>query len=75
MSPSIHEYWDGFIGIAPYTADLPNKKQNFLYQLKDQGILDHITVSFFIKTARGDYASAIKFGSYDHSGIDPGQTL
>jgi len=34
MNPSVHEFWDGFVGIQPYTADISLKDDNFMYQLK-----------------------------------------
>ena len=31
ITTEIADYWDGFIGIAPYTMDLNNKERNFMW--------------------------------------------
>ena len=31
VSVSIPPFWDGYIGIAPYSADLANKERNFMW--------------------------------------------
>jgi len=69
-----HRYWDGFIGIAPYTSDPLNKDRNFMFQLKAQGKIDHNTVSFYINLGNHN-SSSIKFGSYDNSGIANGAIM
>jgi hypothetical protein len=73
-TPSISQIWNGFIGIAPYTANVTNQNYNFMYQLKQNGIIDNLVASFYIKAAQGN-SSSIKFGSYDETGIAPGATL
>lgn len=43
--------WDdhqGKIGIAPYSFDLDNMEKNFMWQLKDQGHIDHMVASFYL---------------------------
>ena len=57
----------GLIGLAPYSADLENMESNFLWQLKNQGVIDHMVTSFYID----DDESFIKFGSYDPLGLKP----
>ena len=61
----------GYIGLAPYSADLDRIDSNFLWQMKDQGILDHMVTSFYFD---GDN-SLVKFGSYDPLGLKPGTKL
>tara|TARA_B110000305_G_C18820265_1_gene351012 strand:+ start:79 stop:288 length:210 start_codon:yes stop_codon:yes gene_type:complete len=46
-------------------------EKNFMWQLKDQGIIDHMVFSFYID---GD-DSFVKFGSYDPLGVKPGKEL
>lgn len=74
-SPAINTYWDGFIGIAPLrAAGAQNSNKNFLFQLKEQGKIDHMTISFYVREHSGNYSS-VKFGSYDASGIAPGTKM
>ena len=62
----------GFIGIEPYTAlPIEKKEMNFMYMLKRNGYIDHLTVSFYIAGANGE--SFMKFGSYDPVGIADGE--
>jgi hypothetical protein len=41
---------------------------NFMWQLKNQGKIDHNVVSFYIRATEGNYSTA-KFGSYDEQGM------
>lgn len=68
VSPNINQFFDGFVGIAPYSADPTFKDKNFMYQLKQQQKIDHITAAFYIK-ASNTQNSTIKFGSYDPEGV------
>jgi hypothetical protein len=68
INPSIEQFWHGFIGIQPYTADLDNKEKNFMWQLKNHKMIDHITTSVYLKESIGN-SSSIKFGSMDEEGI------
>lgn len=52
----------GLIGIKPYTAG--NKETNFMYQLKQQGLIKFSTVSFYLNDQQGNN-SYVKFGGYD----------
>ena len=61
----------GSIGLAPYSADLDDIEANFLWQLKNQGIIDHMVASFYLD----DDESFIKFGSYDPLGLKPSGNL
>lgn len=58
----------------PYSWDRSHKEANFMWQLKNAGIIDHIVVSFYVRMESGN-SSVIKFGSYDESGIEPGNAL
>ena len=74
QSPAFNTANDGSVGFAPYTLNLAQKDQNFMNQLKQNGVIDHNVVSFFIKS--GAFTkSAVKFGSYDKNGLLPGQPL
>lgn len=60
--------FSGYLGIAPWTADPDNKERNFLWQLRNQGMVDHMTISFFVHLDDNKYpnsGSTIKFGSWD----------
>jgi len=61
----------------PYTADEAYKDKNFLYQLKKNGLIDHMTVSFFntLNDNNNNPESSIKFGSMDDIGLQKGEKL
>ena len=40
--------YSGFIGIQPYTKNILRKEENFMWQLQDQGVIDHLTISFYV---------------------------
>ena len=61
----------GQIGLAPYGADLDHLENNLMWQLKDQGMIDHMVTSFYID----EDDAFIKFGSFDPLGIAPGEKL
>uniref|UniRef100_A0A7S3IVK7 Peptidase A1 domain-containing protein n=1 Tax=Strombidium inclinatum TaxID=197538 RepID=A0A7S3IVK7_9SPIT len=46
---------------------------NFLYMLKDQGLVDHLIVSLWVDSSDGN--SLIKFGSWDKHGLKSGSEL
>jgi len=71
-NPYLESFWDGYIGIAPYTSDPDVIKDNVMLALKNQGIIEHIVTSFFV-TDEG--VSSVKFGSMDASGIQEGETM
>ena len=63
------------MGIAPWTADESRKEQNFLWQLKQAGMIDNMTMSFFVHLDDKRYPkspSTIKFGSWDSENIRDG---
>lgn len=66
-----YDDYQGLVGLAPYAGDVQNMEKNFMWQLKDQGIIDHMVASFYVD---GD-DSFIKFGSYDPLGVKPGTPL
>jgi len=68
------DMFDGYLGLQPYTANSGREDFNFMKQLKTNGLIDHITFSFYIKAAQGN-SSIIKFGSYDEQGIATDATL
>jgi hypothetical protein len=43
----INSIYNGYLGLAPYTGYL-GKKYNFMYQLKEQGLIDHIVFSIYV---------------------------
>jgi len=61
-SVGFRSQFDGYLGLAPYTADLKYKERNFLYQLRQAGVVDH---NVFAIDVRQDGNSSIKFGSWD----------
>jgi hypothetical protein len=66
--------YSGYLGIAPWTADPDRKEQNFLWQLKDQKLINHMTMSFFVHlddASHPDSPSTIKFGGWDPLNVDP----
>ena len=67
--------YSGFIGIAPWTQKPEDKENNFLYSLKKKGLIDNMTVSFFVENDNIPNKSTIKFGSYDQIGLRPGKDL
>ena len=67
--------YSGFVGIAPWTQKPEDKENNFLYSLKQKGLIDHMTVSFFVENDNVPNKSTIKFGSYDKIALRPGTEL
>ena len=63
--------YTGILGIQPYTYDESRKEQNFLWQLKNRGLIDHMTVAFYVNNADTGNAigSIVKFGSMDKNGL------
>ena len=61
----------GFLGIQPYTANLQNKQRSFLWRLKEDGVIEHLVIAFYVRQGGGN-KSFIKFGSHDPSGMMPG---
>ena len=63
--------YSGFVGFQPYTFDEKRKEENFMWQLKNQGLIDHLTVSFFIVNTgiMSTSSSTVKFGSMDKAGL------
>jgi len=60
---------DGFIGLAPYFANTLGPERNFMYQLKNNGHIDNMIFSVYLKMKEGK-TTHIKFGGYDAEGID-----
>lgn len=59
----------GYMGIQPYTTNLQQKEESFLYQLKfTLGFVDNICLSIY-RSPDPSGISIIKFGSYDKHGI------
>jgi len=70
--------YSGYIGIAPWTANPDEKEKNFMWQLKQAGLIDHMTVSFFVHLDDAMYPnspSTIKFGSWDPINIKNGELV
>ena len=68
--------YTGFIGLQPYTNDETKKEQNFLWNLKKAGYIDHLTVAFYVHNDDRDkeaIKSTIKFGSIDSIGLKNAQ--
>ena len=73
-NPNVPSVFDGFIGLLPWQFYPDQKENNFMWQLKNTGKIDHMVASFYIKGSSGN-SSSIKFGSYDEQGIAPGAQL
>lgn len=60
------------MGIAPL-ASLPEaeRKRSFLWRLKDDGRIDHLVVSVYLRERAANFSS-VKFGSWDPSATDGG---
>jgi hypothetical protein len=63
----------GVLGLGP-PKDEEAKKRHFLHQLKDKGVIDHLTFAIYIESQDPE-RSDIKFGSYDTARIEEGHTL
>ena len=48
-STSYKSYYSGFVGLAPYTGDSSWKNFNFLYQLKKNHYIDHLSFSIYTR--------------------------
>lgn len=62
--------YSGFIGYAPFKES--SKEKNFMWQLKNKGLIDHMTVSFYMEDDDKDTENAksiIKFGGIDKEGL------
>jgi len=71
LDPALPQFFDGFIGLAPIYNDPSSKDTNFMYQLKQQGLIDHLVFSVYLKP-NSEETSFIKFGSMDADAIVPG---
>lgn len=62
-------HYDGSLGLAPYSANPESKEFNFMWQLRDKGLIDHNVLSVFAEV--GDVfnsdanSSVVKFGGWD----------
>jgi len=66
--PSFETGYSGFLGIQPFTKDDSRKEENFMWQLREMKLIDHLTVSFYIVNDDKNFDkvhSIIKFGSMD----------
>lgn len=62
--------FDGLLGLRPYTERTKEWwDYNFMYQLKQKGLIDHMVFSVFAEVAdsknKNAESSSIKFGSWD----------
>lgn len=62
---------DGTLGLAPYTAALDQKDENFLLQLKQNGYIDQLVFSIYMKMS-DKTESHLKLGGYDEEGCADG---
>lgn len=75
MTPSFKQHWDGLLGIAPLGNVVGmDYEKNYLWKLQKDGLIDHMTVSIYLREHTGNLSS-IKFGSYDPSAIHPQSPL
>lgn len=66
--------FDGYLGLGPYSENPAMKSYNFMWQLKNLGLIEHLVFSIYISTTAGRN-SYIKFGDYDDGSIKSGETL
>ena len=64
----------GLLGLAPYYLYPLYKERNFLWNLKQLGVIDHMTFSIYLRPEAGN-SSCIKFGSFDTEGLTEGTQL
>jgi hypothetical protein len=64
---------EGILGLAPPENE-EAKSRHFLYQLKEKGLIDHLTFAIFLESDK-EGRSDIKFGSYDTERIEEGHAL
>ena len=60
------------MGIAPYSHKDRDIEHNFLYQLQQNKMIDHLIISFYTNS---ESQSSIKFGSWDEEGVKDGSSL
>jgi hypothetical protein len=46
--------YQGYIGVAPYQDTEVNKVKSFIYNLKLQGLIDHIVISMYVEMDEGN---------------------
>ena len=66
--------YQGFMGLSPMTDENDGQSNNFLKQLKDSEVIDHMTFSLYLRNTSGDHSS-IKFGGYDKTAMPEGTEL
>ena len=72
---SLTSEYDGYLGLAPYSAKPDLSKHNFVWQLKDKGFIEHMVVAVYAEVQSQTATSSIKFGSWDqHALKDTGST-
>jgi len=70
LPSSFSSIYSGYIGLQPWTANPSRKEENFLWQLKNRGLITHMTFSFFVELEdRSSPHSNIKFGGMDEIGL------
>jgi len=70
--PSFETGYSGFVGFEPYTKDESRKGENFMWQLQQKGLIEHLTVAFYLENGDTDPTKAmsvIKFGAMDKQGL------
>lgn len=50
-SLALQSTFDGYLGLAPYSAMPDNKEYSFVWQLKNKGLIDHMVVSVYAEVA------------------------
>ena len=69
-----NETVSGIIGLAPPQTE-QMKSRNFLYQLKEKGVIDYLTFSISMNSENGFENSKVQFGGYDPENIMDGYDL
>ena len=64
-------FYNGYLGIRPYSFHVEWKEENFMYKLKMDGIIGRLMAAFYIRHEdhKPEVQSSIKFGGYDEAGF------
>lgn len=73
IEPSFNQSWDGLLGLGPLAnLDANDRKKSFLWRLKEDGRIDNLIVSVYLRERASNFSS-VKFGSWDPSATENGK--
>jgi hypothetical protein len=74
-SELLQSEYNGFIGIKPvFSLGEAEKNENLIYKAKQDGVIDHMVVSFYTDVKEGNH-SIIKVGGWDQIAIQENNEL